>query len=73
MVAFAENLEDHIVTYTLEYDGRFFLVRNVPARVNTDTGEQLFSPDTVERLHDLIRGVRKPIEVIETPVYEYAA
>ena len=39
-----ELIVERRVTYTLEMDGRFFVVENVPAHVNLDTGEQLFAP-----------------------------
>jgi YgiT-type zinc finger domain-containing protein len=60
------------VTYTVEYAGKFYLVEHVPARVCRETGEQHFSPETVERLQALIKSNRKPARTIETPVYEYA-
>ena len=60
------------VTYTIEHDGRFYIIEHVPARVCKETGEQFFSPETVEHLHALIKGKQKPVKLIETPVYEYA-
>ncbi len=66
-----ENLLERSVTYTLEFEGKFYIVENVPARVNDETGEQFFSPNTVERLHKTILGHAKPQRVIKTPVYEY--
>ena len=60
------------VTYTLEVDGKLIVIENVPARVNLETGEQLFSPDTVERLQKMIWEQGKPKCVIQVPVYEYA-
>jgi hypothetical protein len=39
---------ERLVTYTLEFEGKFYIVENVPARVNEETGEQFFSPSTVE-------------------------
>ena len=45
-----EKLVERRVTYTLEHEGKFYIVENVPARVNEETGEQFFSPITVERL-----------------------
>ena len=39
-----EILIEQKVTYTLEMNGKFFLIENVPARVNVETGEQYFSP-----------------------------
>ena len=67
-----ENLLERSVTYTLEFEGKFYIIENVPARVNDETGEQFFSPDTVKRLHKTILTHAKPHRVIETPVYEYA-
>jgi len=46
-----ESLVERLVTYTLEFEGKFYIVENVPARVNEETGEQFFSPSTVEYLH----------------------
>lgn len=68
-----EMLVERRVTYTLEKDGRFIIIENVPARVSLQTGEQFFSPDTVERLQRMIWEGEKPKRVIETPVYEFAA
>ena len=66
------NIVKTEVTYTLEHDGRFFLIEHVPARVCRETGEQYFSPETVEHLQDIIKSKKKPDRVLETPVYEYA-
>jgi YgiT-type zinc finger domain-containing protein len=38
------------VNYTLEMDGNFIIIENVPARLCVETGEHFFSPETVERL-----------------------
>lgn len=67
-----EKLLDRSVTYTLELEGKFYIIEHVPARVNAETGEQFFSPATVERLQRTILGDAKPQKLIETPVYEYA-
>ena len=66
-----EHLVERRVTYTLEHEGQFFIVQNVPARVDEETGEQFFAPSTVERLHQTILSRKQPDRVIETPVYEY--
>jgi hypothetical protein len=67
-----EQLVERRVTYTLEHEGKFYIVHNVPARVNEETGEQFFSPATVERLQRVILGHQSPSRIIETPVYDYA-
>jgi hypothetical protein len=45
-----EKLVERKVTYMLDRNIQLVVIENVPARVNVETGEQLFSPDTVERL-----------------------
>lgn len=67
-----EKLVERRVSYTLEHEGKFYIVEKVPARVNDETGEQFFSPATVERLQKTILQQGKPNRVIQTPVYEYA-
>ena len=59
------------VSYTLALEGKFYIIEHVPARVCRETGEQYFSPETVERIQAMIKGGREPDRVIETPVYEY--
>ena len=67
-----EELVEQRVRYTLDMNGQLIVIENVPARVNVETGEQLFSPDTVERLQKMIWQQSKPKRVIQVPVYEYA-
>lgn len=66
-----ETLVDKKVTYHIEVDGRFFVIENVPARVNVETGENHFSPETVERLRKIVRERRSPVRTIQIPVYEF--
>jgi YgiT-type zinc finger domain-containing protein len=67
-----EKLVERLVTYTLLKDGQLFVVENVPARVDVETGEQYFSPQTVERLQRILQENRPPARFIQTPVYEFA-
>ena len=67
-----EKFVDQKVTYTLFKDGKFYIIENVPARVNQETGEQFFAPQTVEHLRQIISGGGRPRRVIQTPVYEFA-
>lgn len=68
-----ETLEEKTVTYHIEFDGRLFLIENVPARVNVETGEKHFSPETVERLQSVVWERCRPFRTIETLVYEYVS
>ena len=66
-----ETMIETKVTYTLDLDGNFYIIEHVPARVCRETGEQFFSPETVERIAALIKGGAEPARVVQTPVYEY--
>jgi YgiT-type zinc finger domain-containing protein len=61
------------VTYTLELNGKIFVIENVPARVDEETGEQFFSPSTVEHLQQIVMTGQTPDRFTEVPVYKYAA
>jgi YgiT-type zinc finger domain-containing protein len=67
-----EEFRKKKVTYTLEHDGHFYLVENVPARISPETGEQFFSPETVQRLQSFIFQKQEPKKVVQTPVFEFA-
>ena len=66
-----EKLVERRVNYALELGGKFYIVENVPARADEETGDRFFSPSTVERLQSMILGHAEPSRVIETPVYKY--
>ncbi|NJO74898.1 MAG: YgiT-type zinc finger protein, partial [Leptolyngbyaceae cyanobacterium RM1_406_9] len=55
-----ETLVEKQVTYALNLNGQIVLIENVPARVNEETGEQFFSPSTVERLQQTILDREEP-------------
>ena len=68
-----ELLVDKDVNYLMEEDGELIIIEKVPARVNPETGEQLLSLKTVQRLKEMIKERKKPSRVIKTPVYEFPA
>ena len=70
-VVWDETLIDEKVTYTLEMDGKLIIIKNVPARVNLETGEQFFSPETVDRLQQIVWEGQQPIQTVTLPVHEY--
>ncbi len=72
-VVWNEPLVEQNVTYLLEIGGQPLLVENVPARVNVETGERYFAPETVERLQQAVWGQCRPVRTVQTPVYEFAA
>ena len=66
-----ETMIEEKVNYTLEMDGKFIVVENVPARLCLETGERFFLPETVERLQQIIWERNKPSRTLEVPVYEF--
>lgn len=68
-----ERMVDRLVTYTIEYQGRVVIIENVPAQVDPETGEQFFSPETVEQLQAIVWSGREPDRVAQTPVFQFAA
>lgn len=60
------------VSYTIQYQGKFYIIEHVPARVCQETGEEFFSPETVQHIQAFIKQHKKPDRVIETSVYNYA-
>jgi hypothetical protein len=68
-----ERLVERLVTYSVEVNGRLVVIENVPARVNDETGERFFSPETVERVQQIVREQRSPSRLIQTPVFDFAA
>lgn len=66
-----ETMVEQRVRYTLEVEGKLIIIENVPARVCLETGEQFFSPETVEHLQRMVWEQRKPSRVVEVPVFEF--
>ena len=60
------------VIYTLLKDNKFYIIEDVPARVNVETGEQMFSPEIVEKLQKITWEQKEPARQIVTPVYQFA-
>ena len=67
-----EHFEEREATYTLLRDDKFYIVENVPARVNVETGEEFFSPQTFERLQRIVWGKKQPDRFNQTPVFEFS-
>jgi hypothetical protein len=68
-----DRLVQSLVTYSVEYEGRMVIVENVPARVDPETGDRFYSPETVEQFQAIVWSGRKPDRMAQTPVFEFAA
>lgn len=65
-------MENRKITCTLFKDDKFYIIENVPARVDVETGEEFFSPQTIEHLHEIIFGEKTPVRMAEMPVFNFA-
>lgn len=68
-----DRLEERLVTFSMDYHGRTVTIENVPARVDPKTGEQYFSPETVEQLQAIVWSGREPDRMAEPPLFQFAA
>jgi hypothetical protein len=67
-----EKLIEQKVNYSFFKDDQFYIIENVPARVNPEMGEQFFSPATVEKIQQIILTHPKPFRMVQTPVFEFS-
>jgi len=67
-----ETLVNTIITYTLQRNGKFYVIGNVPAQACKETGEEFFSPESMERIHEIMQAPKTPVRKMETPVFDYA-
>ena len=65
-------MQEQMVTYTLQLDEKLVVVEHVPARVCTQCGERLYSPETVDRLQKTVWEKKTPSRVVETQVFDFA-
>ena len=66
-------MQEQSVTYTLQLGDKLVVVEHVPARVCTQCGERLYSPETVERLQRTVWDKKTPSRLVEAQVFDYAA
>ena len=68
-----EGARSRRVTRSYGKGETILIIENVPARVCRETGERLFTPETVERLQHIVWEQRTPTRIVETPVFEFIA
>lgn len=65
-----EALESHTIQYFQEFEGDFFIIENVPARICSQCGEIILSEPIAERIQETIWSGAKPKSTRQVPVYE---
>ncbi|MDO8635245.1 MAG: type II toxin-antitoxin system MqsA family antitoxin [Dehalococcoidia bacterium] len=66
------QLDKKTITYPQVYEGKIYILENVPAEVCTQCGEVLISPEVLEKIQELVWSREKPGRKAEVPVYDLA-
>ena len=64
------TLEHGQVTHAQEFDGKIFILENVPAQVCRQCGDGLFRPEVVKRIEELVWSGATPDRIAQVPVYD---
>ena len=66
------ELEERLIRYLSEFEGRVMIIENVPAEACTQCGEKVFRPEVVEKIQRLVWEQPSPKRREEVPVYDLA-
>lgn len=66
------ELEEKVITHPQSYEGKVYILENVPAEVCSQCGEVLLLPKVVERMQQLVWSGVAPRRTIQVPVYDLA-
>lgn len=65
------RLERRVISYTQPYEGKLYVVENVPAEVCQQCGEIVLDPSTAKRIQKLVWS-GEPKGSLELPVLDLA-
>lgn len=63
-----ENFTEVIGTYNLKVNNHYIYIKNVPYKINNETGESVFSAEVLNKLMDLIST---ELEIDKNMYYDY--
>jgi YgiT-type zinc finger domain-containing protein len=66
------TLENRTIRYPQEFEGTFYIIENVPARVCTQCGEILISETVAEKIQQIVWSGAEPERTENVPVYDIA-
>jgi len=64
------RLEERLVTRVQEFEGRWYIIENLPALVCTQCGERFYTPQAHDRVLALITGDAVPIRIESVSVMD---
>ena len=66
----SDALEAHTIQYFQEFEGQFFIIENVPARICNQCGEIILSETVSEKIQETIWSGATPKRTQQVPVYD---
>jgi len=66
----SDALETDLIQYFQEFEGEFFIIENVPARLCSQCGEIILSERIAEKMQEAIWSGATPKRTQQVPVYE---
>ncbi len=67
------QLEERLVTRVQEYNGKWYIIENLPALVCAQCGETYYTPEAHDRVIVLISGGAEPVRVEAVAVLDASA
>ena len=68
----SQALAPRTIRYSQEFEGKFYIIENVPARVCAQCGEILISETIADKIQRLVWAGAEPQRTEPVPVYEVA-
>ena len=65
-------VEERLIRYVQEFEGRLVIIENVPAEVCTQCGERFVGPEVAKKIQRLVWEQPCPKRSAEVPVYDLA-
>lgn len=66
------KLEKKTVTHPQSYQGKIYILENIPAEICSQCGEVLLQPEVLEKVQQLIWSGAAPRYTAKVPVYDLA-
>ena len=64
------ELKEKLIQYVQPYQGRVFIIENVPAEVCSQGGEPLIRPEVAEKIQNIVWNEPTPQKSAQIPVYD---
>ncbi len=68
----SQEYHTEYVNEVFNINEKFHLVENIPAKVCSRCGEEIFDRETTERIRVMLHGENKPVRSISLDVFSYS-